>query len=80
MWHTSAYGLKLAADAVFIKIKADMVALASGKLSAKHIRKVPAINAYMLLAGLAVENLIKGISIKKDPALIDKGKLNRVVT
>lgn len=77
MWHTSAYGLKHAADAVLAKIKADMTALASGKPSAKHFRKLPVVYAYMLLAGLAIENLIKGLSIKKDSALIDNGKLDQ---
>jgi len=73
-WQRRARHLKIAADAMLEKLN-DTVD--SENITQDLIDKqVAYLNSFMLLIGLAFENLIRGITIARNPALIDEQKLS----
>jgi hypothetical protein len=67
--------LKMAADSIYPKL-AEAFRIPPGLPGAQD-KRFAFFHSYMLLVGLAFENLIKGICIGRDSSLIDQEKIER---
>ncbi len=47
-----------------------------GSVETKDLKNLEVFRVYMLVAGLAIENMIKAIIVKNDPSLIERDKLD----
>ena len=72
-WLDQAKELKMSADAILPQLKEAFRILPS--LPGAQERRFAFFHSYMLLVGLAFENLIKGILIGRNPALVDTEKV-----
>src|SRR4051794_30701548 len=68
LWLEQAGFLKLSANAILAELKP--IYPKPQTLPGVRERKLAFIQSYMLLTGLAFENLIKGILLAKDPSLV----------
>jgi hypothetical protein len=73
-WLEQAKLLKMSAEV--IKAEIDNVLPLPQVLPGVRERKLAYIQSFMLLNGLAFENLIKGIIIGRDPTIVDQQKVN----
>lgn len=71
VWRGSARDLLLAAE----KLSKDFEKYFQDPFEYFYLN--PSFRVYLLLCGLAMENLIKGLLIKRDSTLISEGKLRR---
>src|SRR5215211_6633807 len=73
VWLSSATQLKRAADLVREELKKILSVYPRGRV---HYEDLVLFNSYMLLAGLALENLTKGILIGRNPNIVSPLNLN----
>jgi len=77
VWYRSAQNLKAATDALRKSLWPKNRERFDTKASAADLLYGP---VYMLLAGLAIETLLKGIIIAKNPRFVKQQKLSRELT
>jgi len=73
-WLEYATTLKLSADVILQEL--IRISPQPQVRTGVRERKLAYVRSFMLLTGLAFENLIKGILIARQPSLVDKQKLN----
>ena len=74
MWLEQAIQLKMSADVILVEL--EKVLPLSQVLPGVRVKKLAYIHSFMLLTGLAFENLIKGILIGGDKTVVDQQKIN----
>jgi hypothetical protein len=74
MWLEQAIQLKISADVILVEL--EKVLPLSQVLPGVRVKKLAYIHSFMLLTGLAFENLIKGILIGRDKTVVDQQKIN----
>ncbi len=72
-WLAQAKELKMAADALLPHLK-EALSMPPA-LTGVQEKRFAFLHSYMLLTGLALENLIKGVLIGRDPNLVNQDKL-----
>ena len=80
-WLHTAEQLRLVADAIGRRFTADLVRLVKRKPRAiKTYRHAESGLVFLMLAGLALECIVKGILIKEDPSIVRDGRLPEWLT
>lgn len=74
-WLRSAQNLKNAADLISTEVETRWAASNTGQETPKMFDWVPLWQVYMLLAGLAYENLVKGIYLTQEKGIVTNGKI-----
>jgi hypothetical protein len=74
MWLEQAIQLKMSADVILVEL--EKILPLSQVLPGVRVKKLAYINSFMLLTGMAFENLIKGILIGRDKTVVDQQKIN----
>ena len=74
MWLEQATQLKMSADVILVEL--EKILPRSQVLPGVRVKKLAYIHSFMLLTGLAFENLIKGILIGRDKTVVDQQKIN----
>ena len=72
-WLAQAQELKMSSDTILPRLK-EAFAIPPAFPGAQE-KRFAFFHSYMLLVGLAFENLIKGILIGRNPALVDREKI-----
>lgn len=75
-WALNAQRLKQSGDLVFNAYASDVEKLFKG-VSPLELENLEISHCAMLLYGLSIENLVKGVIIESDPSLISNGKLGK---
>ncbi|MDT5124243.1 MAG: hypothetical protein QOC96_3725 [Acidobacteriota bacterium] len=74
LWLSTANHLKRGANLILVELNKSLAVYPYGRASYEELTLcLP----YMLLSGYALENLIKGILIGRNPSIIDNGSFNR---
>lgn len=74
-WYLQARDLKRAAEIIFTEHEKGMAAFKSGKKTSQMFKQLSLALPYILLAGFALEILVKGIYVAKDKTIVKNGKL-----
>jgi hypothetical protein len=74
VWKFYAEGLKDASVLLFQRVEQDLESLRRGE-TAGHVFHAMVVPAAALLAGLAIENLLKGIIVIDHPEYVNQGRL-----
>jgi hypothetical protein len=77
MWRECALELKIAADALLPHYFSALRERGPGR--EKQRRKFAFCHGYLILAGLAIENAIKGLEIEKQPSIVTKQKVPKIL-
>ena len=72
-WLAQAKGLKMIADTILPLLQEELSIPPA--IQGTQQKRLAYVGSYMLLTGLAFENLIKGILIGRDPTLVTKEKI-----
>jgi hypothetical protein len=71
--------LKHSADLLWFHADSERTIAVEGNAlqgETKHINKASISRTYILLSGLALENILKGLAVSVDPSLVNRGKLD----
>src|SRR5687768_311043 len=74
MWLEQAKQLKMSADVILVEL--EKILPLSQVLPGVRVKKVAYIHSFMLLTGMAFENLIKGILVGRDKTVVDQQKID----
>lgn len=77
LWISSAEVLKDSADLVLARFRTALERAAPEREDTKIDLGISLFPVYMMLVGLAVENLLKGVLISKDHSLVEGGRLKK---
>lgn len=75
IWLGEAQQLKRAADVVLAELNEILSVYPYGRASYEDLSLF---KAYMLLSGIALENLVKGILVCRDPSIVGNDKVDKV--
>ncbi len=75
IWLGEALQLKRAAELVLAELNGVLSVYPHGRASYEDLSLF---KAYMLLSGIAIENLVKGILVCRDPSIVGNDKVDKV--